>query len=205
MAGKPRGHKRRIDQRLARERRLDLRQRVGERLLDRTERRHPERSGHQHEAGELECPPGEAALVVPLLHPPGDAPPLDRPAAADRSCGGVDRLVDERVHEDAVLRFQARPMALGPHHPRDDHVAAPADLEIGAPQRRVGGLDAQPARRDIDDADVVPVRAVAHPGLHHHLATFFTSLHGSIPPEPPIPPEAASRWLRLVACPTPHA
>jgi hypothetical protein len=68
-------------------------------------------------------------------------------------------------------------MAFRPHDACDDYMAAAADLDIGAAQRRIGRLDAEPALRQIEDGDIVPRHASAHAGADHHFLPLFPLLH----------------------------
>lgn len=159
------------------ERRPDLGKRPGERFLDRSEGAEAEKAGKEPEAGELDRSADEAAVRMGLGRRSWDPAPVFLSPGLGGALRSARIVSDEALDDDRVLGSEARPMTLDPGHPRDNHMIAPADFDIGAALGRLRRLDTKAVPREVQDADVMPGGMAPHPGPDHDFLAILTDFH----------------------------
>jgi len=121
----------------------------------------------------LERACGEPAAVMLIGVPRGASTigcwPIDR--------DGAIRMVDEGLDRDSVLRENPELIVVRPHHASNNSVTTAVKFNIGTALGCIVAAQAKSARGNIEDANIVPLRAVAHPSRNHEFATWLAWFH----------------------------
>lgn len=157
------------------EREADLFDRLRESGFDGSEGTQSQRAGDQPEACELGGPSQLPAAIMRLGRARG-APAFAGWLGTGRRGGRGGLFPKQGPDENRVLGAESGAVTFRPGNAGHDHMAAAANLDIGAASGGLSRLDAEAMQRYVEDADVLPGSSDAHPCPDHDLLAILAWL-----------------------------